>query len=84
MWTGLRQGYSVALEGALIRAGLAHRYREWNESLRLALIDPASESRWLAGADVFDSAPNTNAPPTFNHPDWRTLYVQAFGTPPDS
>lgn len=81
-WTGLRQGYSVALEGALIRAGLAHRYREWNESLRLALSDRETEARWLSGADVFATASSTNAPPTFNHPDWRTLYMQAFGTLP--
>jgi hypothetical protein len=82
LWTGLRQGYSVALEGALIRAGLAHRYREWNESLRLALADSDAETRWLAGADVFAEMPSTGAPPTFNHPDWRTLYVNAFGSFP--
>jgi hypothetical protein len=81
-WSGLRQGYSVALEGALIRAGLAHRYREWNDSLRVALSDPGAEARWLGGADVFASAPSTSVPPTFHHPDWRTLYVQAFGTFP--
>jgi hypothetical protein len=70
------------LEGALIRAGLAHRYREWNESLRLALADSDAETRWLAGADVFAEMPSTGAPPTFNHPDWRTLYVNAFGSFP--
>jgi hypothetical protein len=82
VWTGLRQGYSVALEGALIHAGLAHRYREWNESLRVALSDPDAEARWLGGADVFEGAPSTSAPATFNHPDWRTLYLQAFGSFP--
>jgi hypothetical protein len=82
IWAGLRQGYSVALEGALIRAGLAHRYREWNESLRLALNNPDAETRWLGGADVFETVPSTNAPPTFNHPDWRMLYTEAFGTFP--
>lgn len=82
VWTGLRQGYSIALEGALIRAGLAHRYREWNDSLRIALSDADAEKRWLTGTDVFANAAATNAPPTFNHPDWRTLYVQAFGTFP--
>jgi hypothetical protein len=81
-WSGIRQGYSVALEGALIHAGLAHRYREWNESLRVALSDADAEARWLGGADIFASASSTGAPATFNHPDWRTLYVQAFGTFP--
>ncbi len=81
-WTGLRQGYSIALEGALIRAGLAHRYRELNDCLRLALSDPDAETRWFSGVDVFASAASTNAPPAFNHPDWRTLYIQAFGTYP--
>jgi hypothetical protein len=82
VWSGLRQGYTVALEGALIRAGLAHRYREWNEALRLVLDDPGVETRWLAGADVFAEVPSTGAPPTFNHPDWRTLYINAFGSFP--
>jgi hypothetical protein len=81
-WQGLRQGYSIALEGALLRAGLPHRYREWNDSLRLALANPALETQWFAGSDVFETAPSTNVPPTFNHPDWRTLYTQAFGTFP--
>jgi hypothetical protein len=82
VWSGLRQGYSIALEGALIRAGLAHRYREWNESLWLAMSEPDAEARWLTGSDVFAKAPSTNAPPAFNHTDWRTLYIQAFGTYP--
>jgi len=81
-WQGIRQGYSIALEGALLRAGLAHRYREWNDSLRLALADSSIEERWLGGADVFATAPSIDVPPTFNHPDWRTLYIQAFGTYP--
>jgi hypothetical protein len=81
-WQAIRQGYSVALEGALLRAGLAHRYREWNDSLRMALADPTAEARWLGGADVFETAPSTSVPPTFNHQDWRTLYTQAFGTFP--
>jgi hypothetical protein len=82
LWGGLRQGYTVALEGALIRAGLAHRYREWNESLRVALSDPGAEARWFGGTDVFTAVPSTNAPSAFSHPDWRTLYTQAFGSFP--
>jgi hypothetical protein len=82
VWHGLRQGYTVALEGALLRAGLAHHYREWNESLRLALSDPKAEAQWLAGSDVFAAAPSANAPPTFTVPNWRAVYVEAFGSYP--
>ena len=81
VWHALRQGYSVALEGALLRAGLAHRFGEWNESLRVALSEPDAEARWLGGADVFAQVPRVNAPATFSRPNWRMLYTEAFGEP---
>jgi hypothetical protein len=81
-WPALRQAYTVALEGALLRAGLPHRFREWNESLRLALSKPDSETRWLGGMDVFAQVPRVNAPATFSRPNWRALYTEAFGEPP--
>jgi hypothetical protein len=82
VWPALRQGYTVALEGALLRAGLPHRFREWNESLRLALSEPDAEARWLGGTDVFAHVPRVNAPATFSRPNWRTLYKLAFGELP--
>jgi Fe-S-cluster containining protein len=81
VWLTLRDSYSRALEGALVHAGLAHRPREWNQSLRIAMDEPDAEPRWLAGIDVFARAPTSPAPPTFDSPLWRTIYQQAFGVP---
>lgn len=82
VWLTLRDSYSTALEGALMRAGLAHRPHEWNQSLQIAMTTPDAEERWLAGGDVFAGAPVSPAPPTFDNPMWRAIYQQAFGAPP--
>jgi putative zinc- or iron-chelating protein len=81
-WHPLRQAYSVALQGALLRAGVPHGFHEWNESLRVALTEPNGETRWLGGADLFAHVPRVNAPATFTRPNWRLLYAEAFGEPP--
>jgi len=81
-WTALRNSHRVALEGALFRAGLAHQSREWNESLRLALNDDHAEANWLAGTDVFAGLPMPQDTVTFTHPQWRAVYVHAFGSFP--
>jgi Fe-S-cluster containining protein len=82
IWMMLRQGYCIALEGAVQHAGLAHDFREWNESLRVALHTPDAEANWLAGADVFAGLPMPSVPATFEHPQWRAIYVEAFGAEP--
>lgn len=81
-WIALRQGYCVALEGAVHASGLAHEFRELNGSLRVALSTPDAEAEWLAGADVFVGSLMPSAPPTFKHPHWREVYVEAFGRDP--
>ena len=82
VWLTLRDSYARALEGALIHSGLAWQAREWNDSLRIGLAATDAEQRWLAGEDVFASAPMSPAPPTFDNPVWRSIYQQAFGAPP--
>jgi hypothetical protein len=82
VWLTLRDSYANALEGSLIHSGLAHRAREWNESLRIVLTKPGAEERWLSGADEFASAPISPAPSVFDNPLWRSIYQQAFGSPP--
>jgi hypothetical protein len=79
VWFALRQGYGLALEGAMINAGLAHRSHEWNEALQLALADPDSEARWLSGADVFAGLPQATGPDAFDQPFWQAIYREAFG-----
>ncbi|WP_309660953.1 YkgJ family cysteine cluster protein [Sphingomonas sp.] len=81
-WTALRNGYRVALDGALFHAGLAYQSREWNESLRIALVDIDAEANWLAGRDVFAGLPMQQDTATFAHPHLRSLYVHAFGSLP--
>ena len=82
VWVTLRKSYSTALEGALIRSGLAYHPRDWNVSLRIALSNPDAEARWLAGSDDFSDAPIAPAPGTFDSPLWRDIYQQAFGSLP--
>lgn len=79
VWMALRQGYGIALEGALVNAGLVPDAREWNACLNIALVDPGAEARWLAGDDVFAVAPRASGPPLTDHPMFRALYREAFG-----
>lgn len=82
VWRVLGQGYAVALEAAILHAGLVPAAREWNESLRLALADPGAEARWLAGEDVFGAAPRATEGGTFANPAWAAIYREAFGSGP--
>ena len=82
VWRALGQAYGVALEGAIIHAGLVPTAREWNESLRVALSDPGAEARWLAGDDVFSGLPRASSSSNFEAPVWAAIYREAFGTLP--
>ena len=81
-WGPLRQGYRVALEGALLNAGLDWNMTEWNSALRSALDDPAGESAWLAGQSMFADLQRVARPTVFASPSWAGLYREAFGEPP--
>lgn len=82
VWRVLGQGYAVALEAAILRAGLVPAAREWNESLRVALGDATAEERWLAGDDVFGAAQRASATGAFGNPAWAAIYREAFGSLP--
>lgn len=82
VWRTLGQAYAVALEGAILHAGLVPTAREWNDSLRLALAQPDAESRWFAGEDVFRDAPRAAVTDAFANPSWAALYREAFGALP--
>lgn len=87
VWRTLGQGYAVALEGAILRAGLVPTEREWNASLQMALADPSAEDRWFVGEDVFEGAPRASASGAsgrFGNPSWAGLYREAFGAFPPS
>ncbi|HEX4737727.1 MAG TPA: YkgJ family cysteine cluster protein [Allosphingosinicella sp.] len=79
VWIALRQGYGLALEGAMIHAGLAPEAHEWNEALRLALGDADAEARWLNGANVFAGLPRAGGGSAFDQPIWQAMFKEAFG-----
>lgn len=81
-WGPLRQGYRVALEGALLNAGLDWNMTEWNSALRSALETPAGEAAWLNGARMFPELQRVARPTVFAAPSWAGLYKEAFGEPP--
>ena len=81
-WGPLRQGYRVALEGALLNAGLDWNMTEWNSALRSALESPAGEAAWLSGERMFPHLQRVARPTVFAAPSWAALYSEAFGVPP--
>jgi hypothetical protein len=75
----LRRGYSLALAGALRRAGLPAWSYEYNSAMRLALARPDAEAAWLAGEDVFAGAVQDPGSDPFVLPSNLRLYELAFG-----
>jgi Fe-S-cluster containining protein len=75
----LRRGYSIALAGALRRAGFSAWSYEYNAGLRTALARPDAEAAWLAGEDVFAEVPRDPGSDPFTLPSNLRLYDDAFG-----
>lgn len=82
VWNMLRQGYGIALEGALLHAGLPHHSVEWNSALQRVLASPDIEARWFGGEDVFAGLPRASNEEPFEIPIWRAMYIEAFGEAP--
>jgi Fe-S-cluster containining protein len=80
-WRLLGAAYMVALEAAIVHAGLVTTARDLVDSLHIALNDPDAEAKWLAGEDVFRDAPCNSTASAFETPSWAYLYRQAFGAP---
>jgi Fe-S-cluster containining protein len=74
----LRRGYSLALAGALRRAGFPAWSYEFNAGLRAALTRPDAEAAWLAGEDVFAEVPTDPGSDPFVLPSNLRLYGEAF------
>ena len=81
-WAPLRQGYRVALEAALLNAGLDWNMTEWNSALRSALADAEAEAAWLRGETMFPDLQRVPRPSVFETPSWAGLYMEAFGERP--
>jgi hypothetical protein len=74
----LRRGYSIALAGALRRAGFPAWSYEYNAGMRMALARPDAEAAWLAGEDVFADVPRDPGSDPFTLPSNLRLYDDAF------
>jgi hypothetical protein len=76
-YIAMRSGYSMALAGALKRAGYGALSYELNGALRAALARADAEGAWLAGEDVF-AASAAEAGDPFAHPRNRRLYEESW------
>ncbi|MBV9884491.1 MAG: YkgJ family cysteine cluster protein [Sphingomonadaceae bacterium] len=74
----LRRGYSIALAGALRRAGFPAWSYEFNAGMRTALARPDAEKAWLAGEDVFADVQRDPGSDPFTLPSNLRLYDDAF------
>jgi Fe-S-cluster containining protein len=78
-YINLRSGYSIALAGALKRAGYAPWAYEYNAGLHAALARADAEAAWLAGEDVFADVPVGPTGDAFTLSGPRNIYDAAFG-----
>lgn len=74
----MRRGYSIALAGALKRAGYAASSYEFIAAMRAALARPDAESAWLAGEDIFAGVQTDPGSDPFEHAKNRQVYELAF------
>jgi Fe-S-cluster containining protein len=74
----LRRGYSIALAGALRRAGYPAWSYEYNAAMRTALARADAEAAWLAGEDIFADVPRDPGSDPFILPSNLRLYDDAF------
>lgn len=81
-WFSLGRAYSLALQGAMIHAGLAYQPSEWNAALAVASRTCDAETQWLLGNDVFADIPQIEGRGAFVQPFWKSLYFEAFGVHP--
>lgn len=74
----MRRSYSIALAGALKRAGYSAASYEFVAALRAALARPDAEAAWLAGEDLFAGVQTDPGSDPFEHPKNRQVYALAF------
>jgi Fe-S-cluster containining protein len=74
----MRRGYSIALAGALKRAGYTAASYEFVAAMRAALARGDAEAAWLAGEDVFAHVQTDPGSDPFAHPKNLQVYTLAF------
>ena len=70
----MRAGYSLALAGALRRAGFPAAAYEYNGALNAVLGTPDAEAAWLAGDDIFAGVTLDPSGDPFDRPGNRRIY----------
>jgi Fe-S-cluster containining protein len=76
----MRRGYSIALAGALKRAGFPASSYDFTAALRAALAKPGAELAWLTGEDVFEGVAIDPGSDPFAHPKNRLVYEAAWAS----
>jgi Fe-S-cluster containining protein len=74
----MRRGYSIALAGALRRAGYEAASYEFVGAMRAALAREDAEGAWLGGEDVFAGVQTDPGSDPFAHPKNLQVYNLAF------
>jgi hypothetical protein len=74
----MRAGYSLALAGALRRAGFPAAAYEYNAALNAALGAPDAEAAWLAGEDIFAGIACDPSGDPFDRAGNRRIYDAAW------
>lgn len=74
----MRRGYSIALAGALKRAGFPAASYEFIGAMRAALARPDADAAWLRGEDLFAGVATDPGSDPFEHPKNRQVYELAF------
>ena len=75
---GVKGIYSLALAGALRKAGLLSYYYEYNAALHAAMLAPEVEAAWLSGKDIFSDLKRDPEGETFGDAWNQRVYEQAF------
>ena len=75
---GVKGIYSLALAGALKKAGLLSYYYEFNDALHAAARARDAEADWLSGKDIFSDIKRDPEGETFGDAWNRNVFEQAF------
>jgi hypothetical protein len=76
----LRTAYDIALQGALVHAGLSTTRYELATGLAAAFAEPGAETAWLEGERIFAYALVLDEEPFLDVPVKRAFYAAAFGS----
>jgi Fe-S-cluster containining protein len=77
-YSTVREGYDVALSGAIRREGLAYASYEFNAALKVVFENSDAERQWLSGEDIFSGLAQNQREDPFQSGAYRQIYESAF------